>query len=208
VEGGTVVDSARSFLEQVDEMPLPLAHSAIGFVTTEFFGKNQSLENRWKRWVFVVVLANLPDLDMLAGLLFRGDGNAFHRGPTHSLLFALAMGWVASNAWRHWLRDETFSFPFSVGLILSHVLADALFTTSPVSFLWPLEVYWSTGQCGWLDVIDSLLFQTWSDIGLVLASATLILCSRLVRYRVFPRLSPRLVRVMTVAGCQGSKSTS
>jgi membrane-bound metal-dependent hydrolase YbcI (DUF457 family) len=145
---------------------------------------------------------------VLVGLLFHGDGNAFHRGPTHSLLFALAMGWVASNVWRHWLRDESFSSRLSVGLVLSHVLADALFTISPVSFLWPLEVHWSKGRCGWLDVIDSLLFQTWSDLGLVLASGTLILCNRLVRYRMFPRLSPHPVRVMTVPGRRETKSSS
>jgi membrane-bound metal-dependent hydrolase YbcI (DUF457 family) len=187
-------------------MPLPLAHAAIGLATHEISEGNPSVYNPWKRLAFVVALANLPDLDMLAGLVVRGDGYVFHRGPTHSLLFALAMGWVAAKAWRYWSRESSVSVLSCVAIILSHVLADAIFTSSPVSFFWPFEVHWSSGQCGWLDVIDSLFVGSWSDMPLVLASGAIILSSRLLRSRVLPHLHAHPARVPSSSHPKGSKS--
>jgi membrane-bound metal-dependent hydrolase YbcI (DUF457 family) len=187
-------------------MPLPLAHAAIGLATHEVSGKDQFVYNPWKRLAFVVALANLPDLDILAGLVLRGDGGVFHRGPTHSLFFAVLMGWVAARAWRYWSRESSLSVLCCVLIILSHVLADAVFTSSPVSFLWPFEVHWSSSQCGWLDVIDSLFVGTLSDIPLVLASGAVIVCSRLLRYRVLPHLQRHPVRVQSPSHPKGSRS--
>jgi membrane-bound metal-dependent hydrolase YbcI (DUF457 family) len=187
-------------------MPLPLGHAAIGLATNEFCGQNQSAHHVWKRLAFVILLANLPDLDMLAGLMLRGDGYVFHRGPTHSLLFAVLMGWVAARAWGYWSRESSVSVLSCVLIILSHVLADALFTSSPISFFWPLEVHWVSGECGWLDVIDSLVAQTWSDIPLVLASGVVIACSRLLRYRVLPHLHAYPVKVGSMSPPKGPRS--
>ena len=81
-------------------MPLPLGHTAIGLTTHELFSENISAFDQWKMTLFIAVMANLPDMDVLLGLVFAGNGNAFHRGPTHSLTFAVFMGFLASNAWR------------------------------------------------------------------------------------------------------------
>jgi membrane-bound metal-dependent hydrolase YbcI (DUF457 family) len=138
-------------------MPLPTAHTAIGFAIHNLCSRNRSNLNRWKMFVGVVLLSNLPDVDVVTGLIFRGNGSAFHRGPTHSLLFALIAGILASNGWRIWSRLPKFSFLDCFLLILSHVLADALFTGSNISFLWPFTVNWSEEYMGWGDVIDAIL---------------------------------------------------
>jgi len=187
-------------------MPLPLAHAAIGLATHEISEGNPPVHNPWKRLAFIIALANLPDVDILAGLVVSGDGNLFHRGPTHSLLFALAVGWVAANAWKYWSRESSLSVLSCVSILLSHVLADAAFTSSPVSFFWPFEVHWISSQCGWLDVIDSLFVGVWSDIPLVLASGAIILCSRLLRSRVLPHRLAHAVRVPSSSRSKGSRA--
>ncbi len=116
-------------------MPLPTAHTAIGFAIHSQCSRNRSNLNRWKMLVGVVLLSNLPDVDVVTGLIFRGNGSAFHRGPTHSLLFALVTGILASNGWRIWSRIPKFSLLNCFLIILSHVLADAIFTGSNISFL-------------------------------------------------------------------------
>jgi membrane-bound metal-dependent hydrolase YbcI (DUF457 family) len=110
--------------------------------------KNKSNINPWKSLIIIIVLSNLPDADVFVGLIFHGNGNSFHRGPTHSLFFALTIGLLAANAWRRWSLIPKMSFLSCFLLILSHVLADALLTTGPVSFLWPVEANWSFGYSG------------------------------------------------------------
>jgi hypothetical protein len=51
-------------------MPLPLCHAAIGLTTYNLCSKSKSAFNDWKVVVFVAVLANLPDIDVVIGLLF------------------------------------------------------------------------------------------------------------------------------------------
>ena len=68
-------------------MPLPLGHAAIGLATHKLIFRNGSVTNNMVLAVFVTVLANLPDIDVLIGLLLRGNGMAFHRGSAHSFLW-------------------------------------------------------------------------------------------------------------------------
>ena len=67
-------------------MPLPLGHAAIGLTAYDLCSRNDCGFSRWKLAFFIVLLANLPDIDILIGLLSQGNGNAFHRGPTHNML--------------------------------------------------------------------------------------------------------------------------
>jgi len=189
-------------------MPLPLAHAAIGLTTHELVGENQPIPSLWRKLALIGLLANLPDVDVVIGLILQGDGSVFHRGPTHSLLFAVGMGWLASRAWRWWSRTESASLLWCASIILSHILADALFTSAPVSLFWPLEVHWSREHCGWLDVIDSVLVGSWADLGLIFGAGLVILFSRVLRVKVRPYLLPRPVRVTSGSGLGGRKPTS
>jgi hypothetical protein len=79
-------------------------------------------------------------------------------------------------------------------LLISHVVADAVLTSSPVSFWWPLELNWSTGYSGWREVIQSVLFGAFRDLGIIVVSGMIILLNRLVRHKSIPLIRTRLVK--------------
>lgn len=144
-------------------MPMPLGHTAIGLVAFETARSAQRRGSRLVLCAYITLLANLPDLDILFGLLVTGNGSAFHRGPTHSLLFALATGYLASWLMRRWPNGPQLGFAMSALLVFSHVAADMLLTSAPVSLLWPLELNWSMGYSDWGNVIHLALFQSLQD---------------------------------------------
>jgi hypothetical protein len=166
-------------------MPLPFGHAAIALTTHDVCSKNNSAISWWKVVVFVVVLANLPDIDIVIGLVLQGNGCVFHRGPTHSLLFALFMGLLASIAWKLWSQVPKMSFGMCSLLILSHVLADLFFTSSRVSFFWPFEVNWATGYSGWRDVINSVFLQPYQDTGIIMVCGLIMILSRLTKEHLY-----------------------
>ena len=94
----------------------------------------------------MVSLAMLPDLDTKVPWLA-------HRGVTHSLLFAAAVGVVfaALAAWLPpalqvavpaGLSPPTAGFLVGFGSVLAHLLADVI-TPMGVNFLWPYPRRWS-----------------------------------------------------------------
>lgn len=161
-------------------MPLPLGHLAIGLATHEL-GFGQSAFGRWKLFAAILVLANLPDIDVIFGLLVEWNGSAYHRGPTHSLLFALACGFLASKASKSWTWLPRMGFPGCFALILSHVAADALLSASPVSWFWPLEANWSVGHSGWQDVFGMVLKGNAQDALIIRCAAAVIMIQRTAR---------------------------
>jgi membrane-bound metal-dependent hydrolase YbcI (DUF457 family) len=169
-------------------MPLPIGHTAIGLTTYSLSHRTHHALNDWKVLVGVSILSNLPDFDIALGLIFLGNGSAFHRGPAHSLLFALVAGVLASQAWRFWSRIPRFRFMTCFLLVLSHLLADTFLTDSPISFFWPLRVYWSKGYMGWNDVFGSVFFENFQDLGIIIACGLIpILYWLLLRLRVSAR---------------------
>jgi membrane-bound metal-dependent hydrolase YbcI (DUF457 family) len=148
-------------------MPLPLGHAAIAWAAYETVKPSQRYCPLWARGIFIAVLANLPDLDVLLGLAFGGNGSAYHRGPSHSLLFAVICGCLASHLWRLRPGIPKFGFGLCSLLIFSHVAADMLLTNTPVSLFWPLEVHWCPGHSSWIQVFDMVLFRSIQDAGIV-----------------------------------------
>jgi hypothetical protein len=162
-------------------MPLPVGHLAIGLAAHEL-GSDRSAFSRWKVFAAILVLTNLPDIDVVLGLLLQWNGSAFHRGPTHSLLFALIMGLVASRAAKFSTWMPRLGFWSCVALILSHVAADALLSPSAVSFFWPLETNWSTGHSGWKDVFGMVFKGNVQDAWIILGSTVVIMGRRLAPF--------------------------
>ena len=116
-------------------MPLPLAHSLAGAVVYKGLDADGRLI-AWKRLLLAVVIANLPDLDLIPGILV-GEPNRYHHvGFSHSLLFAavaaVAVGLAAAAAGRSWptwcsRMSGAPGTALLVGLLLgSHVLLDTL----------------------------------------------------------------------------------
>lgn len=96
-----------------------------------------------------VALARLPDYDLRVPFLS-------HRGPTHTLAFALLVGLVAGTGalalagglpTRRSLAVGGFGFLVATLSVVSHLLADAL-TPAGIRPLWPLsDAHYSWGVC-------------------------------------------------------------
>jgi membrane-bound metal-dependent hydrolase YbcI (DUF457 family) len=162
-------------------MPLPLGHTAIGLAAYHSVGPAAEPAPRWKLLVWIILLANLPDSDVVLGLLVDGNGNLFHRGPTHSLVFALTTGYLAARAGRLSRHIPALGFVTCFLLVFSHVVADMVFTTAPVSLLWPFEVHWSAGHSGWGQVAYAAIFESIRDTGIFIGALVYIGCLRGVR---------------------------
>ena len=188
-------------------MPLPLGHSAIGFAVHSIISNDKGSFNKWKVAIFIVILSNLPDIDILFGLTLQNNGSAFHRGPTHSILFALILGFLASKSWKLWSQIPMINFKTSFLLILSHVIADYFLTNSPVSFYWPIEVSWSTGNSGWNHVLHTVLFDAVEDIGILIV-CNLILMSVIVFRRLYSLRKTRLLALPVLCGQTPEESKS
>lgn len=162
-------------------MPMPLGHTAIGLVAFETAQTTQRPGNRLALFAYITILANLPDLDMLFGLLLTGNGAAFHRGPTHSLLFAIVMGYLAAWLMRRWPSGPQLNFPMCALLIFSHVAADMLLTSAPVSLFWPLELNSSMGYSDWGNVLQLAIFQSVQDFVIASLAGIYLLILRKMR---------------------------
>ena len=158
-------------------MPLPIAHSAIG-CTIHSCSADKSAFSRWKTLLGILIISNLPDVDVLIGIVCEGNGSVFHRGATHSLIFALIAGFLASRVLK--LRSELPNFGFRICflLILSHVVTDAVFTSSPISFFWPITVNRIGGHIGLGQVVDLVLFGNYQDANIILGCVFVILLRR------------------------------
>lgn len=162
-------------------MPLPIGHTAIGLVAAETVQVTHTTSSRLAQFIFVCALANLPDIDTVFGLLIHGNGSIYHRGPTHSLLFTLIAGFAVSQLWRLWHRIPRFGFQLCVLLVFSHVASDMLLTSAPVSLLWPLESNAISGHSGWFQVINTVMFKSVQDLGIVAAAIAYLLVLRTIR---------------------------
>ncbi len=166
-------------------MSLPLGHLAVGILHHDLSSKKTTSIRDWKTLLVCTILANLPDLDVVVGLLVAGNGNAFHRGPSHSLIFALLMGIVAARLLRYIPGAPKLSSLTAFLVILSHLFADILFTASPVSFFWPFEVNLSVGFSSTYDIVNSVIFQAYQDVGVILVCIGLIYLNRLAKRSAF-----------------------
>jgi|YNPNPStandDraft_1061719.scaffolds.fasta_scaffold24299_2 membrane-bound metal-dependent hydrolase YbcI (DUF457 family) len=137
-------------------MPLPIEHTLIGTAVCALALRQAKPVLQWRSFLFVAISANLPDLDVLAGLILTGNAAAFHRGFTHSLLFAAVSGLALSYSHRLWRSIPSLGFPACFLVIFSHVVSDALLTASPVSLFWPFEVHLSGIPSNWGDLVRAL----------------------------------------------------
>jgi LexA-binding, inner membrane-associated putative hydrolase len=159
-------------------MPLPIGHATIGFTIHGLCDANESGFCRWKPLLGILILSNLPDVDVVLGIVFHGNGNVFHRGPTHSLIFALIGGFLVSRVWKLWSQLPRFSFRMCLLLILSHIVADFAFTSSPISFCWPITTNWIDGYSGLRQVVNLVLFENYQDAKIIIGCALLIVLHR------------------------------
>lgn len=105
-------------------MPLPIAHGLVGTSLIGLIHPSASLKN-WKPLFIGFVLANSPDLDFFGSFIFGLKD--FHRGFTHSILFAF----VISALLFLLLRKQNWRVPLAYSIaFLSHTILDFLFAQS------------------------------------------------------------------------------
>ncbi|MFQ5648747.1 MAG: metal-dependent hydrolase [bacterium] len=124
-------------------MPLPVAHSMMGYVLHDTLPQERKLTT-WKSLLLFVLLANLPDIDFLPGLIL-GKPNLFHRHYlSHSLGISVMVGFVFAMFTCHNKREKLFThFLIFTSVYFSHVFLDAFSfdTAQPVGvpMLWPFS---------------------------------------------------------------------
>jgi membrane-bound metal-dependent hydrolase YbcI (DUF457 family) len=118
-------------------MPSPIAHAAAGLIVA--LAGEKTVAARRVPWVFVLacmVLAAAPDLDWLRP--------GFHRGPTHSIGFAVLATLVAAAVTKPATGKVNWRIALMCGLAYAtHILMDWLGedpTVRPgVAALWPFS---------------------------------------------------------------------
>ena len=177
-------------------MSLPLGHAALGLTAYDLTSNADevSVFRQWKVLAVVVMLSNLPDIDVIFGLLYSGNGELFHRGPTHSLLFACFIGVLYAICSRIWRSLPPISFFQSFLLIGSHLFADYIFTDGPLSLFWPFELSMSAGFQSWGDIVHSIIFEATNDIAVIMSCATVVIMRRVFRLDQVFSLRPVFVR--------------
>jgi len=117
----------------------PLGHSLAGAALVPSAQSGQ-LKNKIWLYVFVFIMADLPDIDFIFGFI-KGNPNEFHHQWTHSLFFALLAGVTAGIIYRFFKRPESFRFAlFAFFLVISHILLD--FFSRDVSFPYGIQLFW------------------------------------------------------------------
>ncbi len=91
-------------------------------------------------WVFIFLLANLPDFDLIFGYP-AGNPNLYHHRWMHSLGFAAAVGLVAVISFYFLKRKNFLRLSLTAFLlVVSHLLLD--YFTKDVSAPYGLQLFW------------------------------------------------------------------
>jgi membrane-bound metal-dependent hydrolase YbcI (DUF457 family) len=112
-------------------MPLPIAHGLLGASIVAAALKEATPSRHWKPLLFGASLSILPDLDYFLG-------TSWHRGFTHSLIFAAIVGVICLAATGAARIKMAIGY---AGALFSHALLDYATTkTMPgVELLWPFS---------------------------------------------------------------------
>lgn len=120
--------------------------------------------------------ANAPDIDVFAPLFLPVDNIAFHRGPTHALLFVplmaaatVALLWLLDRLWRKPGTEPFRAGPLFLVVLLatfSHPFLDWL-TTYAVNLYLPFDRGWYSGNA--IFIID-LVYWVLLVAGITLSS--------------------------------------
>lgn len=119
-------------------MPSPIAHSITGyFLKQEYLYRAPKLRKKIIfSNIFTLLTANAADLDFLPQLIFNAK---FHRGPTHSIFFALIFCCVLSLVFSYLAKSNLLNlFAISFSIYASHLFLD-FFTAGGLGMqiLWP-----------------------------------------------------------------------
>ena len=147
--------------------------------------KERALLFSWPVTLALVVLANIPDLDVVIWILFKPAGMTPHRGASHSLIFAVGLALVAWLIVSRAGKRGGFVLPIAFVLAaMTHPVLDYFMAGGPrVPFWWPFS---KTGYLSHIQLIPTvyyskvfykliaLLADPRNDLGMVLETFTFL----------------------------------
>ena len=152
-------------------MALPIAHGLIGASVVVALWQNKPSESIWRPMILGVLVALLPDLDFIF-TWFLNLSSDWHRGFSHSIVFAYLFGWGASRL----LGRRDFRSVLVIGTAAAtHGILDALTSTKGgVELLWPFfSERFASGLFEYPDVLD-VRFSFQDDLLLIRGPLRLI----------------------------------
>ena len=126
-------------------MPSPIAHTTMGYAIHRLYRGRRSRPNLGRLGplpgllLVAAGLSLLPDLDSVAGLLWRDFGR-YHNNWSHSLLVGLAIALTAGGlAW--WRKRSGFVYWFGLVLLCYqfHIALDFFTVGRGVMLFWPIS---------------------------------------------------------------------
>jgi membrane-bound metal-dependent hydrolase YbcI (DUF457 family) len=130
-------------LEILVKVPLPLAHSIVGYSFAAATGIRFRRETM-TAILFSVVVANLPDADFLPGVL-ANQPSMYHRTIAHTLPAALVCGLIIGAVLTRFGKRFWEITLLGTVVFASHLFADMLDITGTnygVQILWPFTDNW------------------------------------------------------------------
>jgi len=185
-------------------MPLSTTHALVPLAAAVAFARKPV---PWALLVVAAAAAAAPDLDTIAHRILRLPLTSVyaHRGFTHSLFFAIAVGCLASIFHRR-LGARPLTVAVVVGASMaSHGILDMMAKPGlPVAYLWPLtsdrlSADWRpihAPEVQWAHLATELLPRLWSELW------------QLILPMVVAAVTIRAMRVLIGRGLDNSSSSN
>ena len=124
-------------------MPLPPAHGLIGLAAAYCLRPARDQTRELQFVLFMGILSVLPDFDVFVGLIWTGHLWTYHRAASHSLAFSALVGMLlvcARHLWCVLSWRELFRYwALYSGVLVVHVLLDAVWPRYGIMLLWPFS---------------------------------------------------------------------
>jgi membrane-bound metal-dependent hydrolase YbcI (DUF457 family) len=153
-------------------MPLPVAHGLVGATVAAALRKDFSFRKDWRALSLGVVLAIIPDFDLVLSWVL-GYGAQTHGGFTHSILFSMAAGFLACLLMRE--KNVRGVTVYSLAT-LSHGILDVVTRKEfgGSALFWPLSSH--KFRLGWFDYFEFYPNPATESIIIILRNALEVCC--------------------------------
>ncbi|MEB3281157.1 MAG: metal-dependent hydrolase [Lyngbya sp.] len=122
-------------------MPSPVGHSLAGVCGYILAQPHIPKRHRLSVLFASVFIANAPDLDILVGIVLRGEPGIFHRQATHSLIVAILIGLLTALIARSVkLKEWNWLGLWTGGVYTSHIFLDLMVADDALPF--GVQAFW------------------------------------------------------------------
>jgi membrane-bound metal-dependent hydrolase YbcI (DUF457 family) len=148
-------------------MPLPVAHGLLGATVVAALRANFSFRKDWRALSLGAALAVIPDFDLVLSWIL-GYGAQTHGGFTHSIVFSMAVGFLACLLMR---EKNVRSFLTYALAVLSHGILDVATRKEfgGSALLWPGTPH--KFKLGWFDYFEFYPDPTTEHVIVILRNA-------------------------------------